>query len=574
MNTWRFSHRRDRLHEVRVSWHRCLVVFIALSVLLRFAIPTYFAFGAIHDDELMVRMAGKILAHTQSAWDQFAIQKEPGYAYFLALLIKLKVSPVIAVHLLTMASTYVLFLVLRSVVSEAHSAICAILIVINPALFGVGASRIYNVSFQTSLVAGLLAVSARFVFLLKSQTTARRQAFFAAFILFGIVGAMAITRPDWIFIAYPLLGSIAVTNLRNRTQLWFRNLCLLLILASISIIPAASKELVRISHERTYGVHLVNDVNEGNFKEMMQSLARIEPRSESSFVVVSKVALREAERISPTFSQMSRFLKGRDSELWMSITCDAGGPCDEIAGGYLPLMLRDGLIQSFPGANASDFQTISKRIANEIDLACRLGEISCGERGTGAWLPSVQNLDFKLSMLEFVRLLFSRSYSFKDRITFRSVTDSSRASIAAAPTWEIIESDLVGLRGVSRGGTPEILQHPISELLSFISLTIRLYSLIGALLFLRFAMKFRHDMHLVGIGFGMLAAVLVLTSFYSVMYVNSFGTSVDGGNLAYLMMVQPLAICVACIGFHFAFHQIRLRNRERTQNFRPREGND
>ena len=60
----------------------------------------------------------------------------------------------------------------------------------------------------------------------------------------------------------------------------------------------------------------------------------------------------------------------------------------------------------------------------------------------------------------------------------------------------------------------------------------------------------------------MLLAVLLLTGFYALMYANSFGTSVDGGNLAYLMMAQPVALVVASFGFQLLANYIQVRRSE------------
>lgn len=552
-----------------------MIVLIAISILLRLEIPSFFAFGAIHDDELMVRMAQSLIDGTPEIWSQFAIQKEPGYSYFLALMIKMKLSPVIAVHLMTMVFTYILFRVLRNLVSEAHAAIYAILVVINPALFGVGTSRIYNVSFQTSLVVGLLAAVLRLIVLTRSPKASIYQFLLATFFLFVIIGTMSITRPDWILIAGPLVGGIVFWDILARRQSSYRNLFLVVAVASVFIIPFLSRELVRNLHERSYGVHLVNDVNEGNFKKMMESLARIEPQGGSRFIVVSRVALEKAIRVSPTFSQLSGFLSSRDAELWRSITCDAGGPCDEVAGGYLPLMLRDGIMKSFPDLDARSFQRLTAQISEEVDLACNSGQISCGTRGIGAWLPPVDQLDVRLSALEFVKLLYTRTFSFSDRVVFATETDSNRSAPDIASTWGIIQNDLVGSRDVTRNGTPQLLSRLISPTFSVVSFAFRLFVAIGTILFMLFSAKFWRQVHVVGIGSSMLASVFVFTFFYAVMYANSFGTAVDGGNLAYLLMVQPVAIGVALVGIHLAFIQFRSTGRDlRDSSSSPKAGTE
>jgi hypothetical protein len=94
-------------------------------------------------------------------------------------------------------------------------------------------------------------------------------------------------------------------------------------------------------------------------------------------------------------------------------------------------------------------------------------------------------------------------------------------------------------------------------MLAIISIILRVLAVIGTSSFLLLGLGRKADSGIVRIGVSMLFSTLLLTSFYALMYANSFGTSVDGGNLAYLMMAQPVALVVASFGFQLFADYIR-----------------
>jgi hypothetical protein len=315
-------------------------------------------------------------------------------------------------------------------------------------------------------------------------------------------------------------------------------------------------------NSNNFGVFLVNDVNEGNFKRMMETLASIEEDEPSRFIVVSNATLRKVEKESETFALLSPFLRSREVDLWQSITCDSGGSCNEIAGGYLPLMLRDGIVSTFEISSAREFQQVTGQIANEVEFACDEGRLQCGAGGIGAWLPPAKKIDFGLTLAEFAKLTVGRTYSFSDRTVFSGTGEPSSATAEAVPMWNILREKSWGLKSVTIGGTPNPLRSLISHMLNINSIILRVLAVLGTSSFLVLGLGRKASSGIVRIGISMLLAVLLLTGFYALMYANSFGTSVDGGNLAYLMMAQPVALVVASFGFQLLANYIQVRRSE------------
>jgi hypothetical protein len=557
MSTNSVNSSRIHLHHVRFNYEIAVIVAIALSLVIRLLIPSYFAYGSVHDDELMLRMARRLIFPTGNAWDQFAIQKEPGYSYLLAVLLKFEISPVVVVHLLYLAATYWLFRALRKVTLDSIAAICVICICLNPGFFGIGGSRIYNVSFQTALIVGLCAATIDLMVTWDKHQRFSLRTVWSGLVLMFVLVAVSITRPDYLFFTIPILGCVSMWNLISRWRNSYDLLFSIVILTAVVASPFLGKTIIRQVNSNNFGVYLVNDVNEGNFKRMMETLASIEEDETSKFIVVSSATLRKVEKQSETFALLSPFLRSREVDLWQSITCDSGGPCNEIAGGYLPLMLRDGIVSTFEISSAREFQRVTGQIADEVEFACDEGRLQCGAGGIGAWLPPAKKINFGLTLAEFAKLTVGRTYSFSDRTVFSGIGEPFSASAEAVPMWNILREKSWGLRSVTIGGTPNPLRSLISHMLAIISIILRVLAVIGTSSFLLLGLGRKADSGIVRIGVSMLFSTLLLTSFYALMYANSFGTSVDGGNLAYLMMAQPVALVVASFGFQLFADYIR-----------------
>ena len=562
MSTVPANSSRSHLHHVKFRWEIAVIVAIALSLVIRLLIPSYFAYGSAHDDELMLRMAKRLIFPAGNAWDQFTIQKEPGYSYLLAVLLKFEISPVVVVHLLYLAATYWLFRSLRKATFDSIAAICAICICLNPGFFGIGGSRIYNVSFQTTLIVGLCAATIDLIVTWDKHQRFSPRTVRSGLVLMLILVAVSITRPDHVFFTIPILGCVSMWNLISR---WRNSYDLLFSIAILTVLvasPFLGKTIIRQVNSNNFGVFLVNDVNEGNFKRMMETLASIEEDEPSRFIVVSNATLRKVEKESETFALLSPFLRSREVDLWQSITCDSGGSCNEIAGGYLPLMLRDGIVSTFEISSAREFQQVTGQIANEVEFACDEGRLQCGAGGIGAWLPPAKKIDFGLTLAEFAKLTVGRTYSFSDRTVFSGTGEPSSATAEAVPMWNILREKSWGLKSVTIEGTPNPLRSLISHMLNINSIILRVLAVLGTSSFLVLGLGRKASSGIVRIGISMLLAVLLLTGFYALMYANSFGTSVDGGNLAYLMMAQPVALVVASFGFQLLANYIQLRRSE------------
>jgi hypothetical protein len=545
-----FSYRQSHVARWidKFNWHVAVISSIALSVSLRLLIPSYFAYGAMHDDELMLRMAHRLNDGVPNSWDQYAMLKEPGYSYLLAFCLRVGISPILVVHLMLVASAYWFFHSFRKIMDERVAAYCAIAISLNPGNFGIGGSRFYNVFFVTALIVAMCAGIAQVIYASYNHRGSLRRSMIGITSLSVIVATMSISRPDGALIALLTVGGLAIWNLFVRTEEWRTKIIFATLLVSLIASLLVGREIVEHVNARTYDVSLVNDLNQGNFSRMMGNLASVVPNENLNFVVLSQATIKAVEGHSPTFRQIAPFLGSRDGELWKSITCDVGGPCNEVAGGFMPFLLRDAIIASFEEVDAEDFQQITGRIADEIDSSCVSGVLNCGHSGIGVWLPPLERLNIALTSRELVKLLVTRTYSFSDTTKFVNYGDPNNASSNAGSTWTEIRNELWGLRTVSEYGTPVLLQAPIRVFLRLSSVILQILVAFGTVAFLFFIWKARENRQICRLGGCMLLSVVGISFLNSLMFANSFGRSADGGNLAYLLMVQPLAIGISAVG--------------------------
>ncbi len=502
----------------------------------------------MHDDELMLRMADRIIDGAPNSWDQYALLKEPGYPYFLALCLKIGISPVLVVHLILLVSAYWLFHSFRKLVAEHVAAYCTIAICLNPANFGIGASRIYSVYFVTALVVALIAATIQVVCAARTDRGSLRGLLVGTAVLAVVTGAMSISRPDGLIIAFLAVGAFAFWNLLLRTREKRSKYIYSIVLVTMIFSVISFNGIVKSAHVRAYDVSVVNDLNYGNFNRLMESLASVIPDESLNFVVLSQATIKQIEELSPTFDLLTPFLESRDGELWQSITCDAGGPCNEVAGGFMPFLLRDAILASFQDVDANDFQQITGRIADEIEASCESGMLKCGSRGIGVWLPPLERLDLALTSREVVRLLSLRAYSFSDTLYFVNNGDPTRASSNAGSMWKVLKDEQRGSRMVSESGTPIVLQGPIRAFFRFASVVIQIFASFGTFVFLILIWKSKDNRQICRFGVSMLLSVFAILLLNSLMFANSFGRNADGGNLAYLLMVQPLVIGVSAVG--------------------------
>jgi hypothetical protein len=118
--------------------------------------------------------------------------------------------------------------------------------------------------------------------------------------------------------------------------------------------------------------------------------------------------------------------------------------------------------------------------------------------------------------------------------------------------WTEIRNELWGLRTVSEYGTPVLLQAPIRVFLHLSSVILQILAAFGTVAFLFFIWKARENRQICRLGGCMLLSVIGISFLNSLMFTNSFGRSADGGNLAYLLMVQPLAIGISAVGLEMS----------------------
>jgi hypothetical protein len=109
-------------------------------------------------------------------WSILAMNKELGYPIFVAFSMFLRISPVLLTHLIFVALALLLTQVMSEFFSKRLNLYLLSALVLNPAIFGLTASRIYRDMLTINLALGLFVIAIHFCKLGTLKLRARRVA--------------------------------------------------------------------------------------------------------------------------------------------------------------------------------------------------------------------------------------------------------------------------------------------------------------------------------------------------------------------------------------------------------------
>jgi hypothetical protein len=108
-------------------------------------------------------------------------------------------------------------------------------------------------------------------------------------------------------------------------------------------------------------------------------------------VYVSEGQRKAVYQVSPSAALLAPFLEVPEGTSWKISNCQATGICNEFGGGWFPFALRDAAVNAVGIKSESQFQGYFKKLADEIQVACKKNILTCGPGGLA---PGVTNLKY------------------------------------------------------------------------------------------------------------------------------------------------------------------------------------
>ncbi len=287
-----------------------------IRVLLQLQLPVWARASFTVDDYLMARYANSIV---ETGWlgnyDYFAMNKLPGYAFFLAINDKLGLPYMLSVGLFYCLACYIFLVAIRKIAkNEAVSLLCYLLLLFSPAMFDDHiAQKIYRMALIPPLV--IIIVSSYLVLYVERKRGIKKNLGWVIGASLGYA-AFYIIREDSSWFMCFILGASAVLLGLYIIENWkkaklFGYVKYIAMLASPIIAGTIAVNAISLVNYNKYGVYAKNDFNETHFSSVCGALMRIEPEEEIPRVYISKSTLDRAMEASPTLRQMQEAMEKR-----------------------------------------------------------------------------------------------------------------------------------------------------------------------------------------------------------------------------------------------------------------------
>jgi len=197
------------------------------------------------------------------------------------------------------------------------------------------------------------------------------------------LGALWVTRPEKPF-ALVAVAAIAAFELfagRRRGASWRLALGRAAVLAGVPLCGIALVAGgVAAINQRHYGVFATTDVALPGYLAANRALLSIEQAAPRRFVPVPRDVRDRAYRVSAAFRELRPTLEGPS---WArAVSCNIDRVCDDIGAGYFRWLLRDAAAAAGHMASPAEADAFFRRIADDLEAACRSGALRC------RWTPT------------------------------------------------------------------------------------------------------------------------------------------------------------------------------------------
>jgi hypothetical protein len=386
--------------------HYLIIILASISFSFRYALPGDGGGNSPADDLLAVRQANSLInGDWLGPWSYLTNSKPPGMAFYLALVHFIPIPYKFVNHSLYLIAAYfftvqlIRYLNLEKRFIRNSSLVFGVLS-LNVIIFQEQFNRVYR---NTPSITIVLVFYALFFMLLTSMRSrytllsakkikvaqkikVSNQKEIQISVTLGLTFMLLqLFREDayWILPTTFLIFAFEVYRWRStgrnfRKQL-FRSVTILLI-SYLSCVTFSAPIIAM--NKSIYGAPVTEDYFTGPYAEAIKRWQGVQTGIDSRyFVPVTQKQRTAVYQISPTAKSLAPYLELGPNVGWKMNSC--GSPikvCDESAA-WFPWELRDAAVSSGGARNAADFQSIFKKISNDIEEACDAKLLTCGSSG-------------------------------------------------------------------------------------------------------------------------------------------------------------------------------------------------
>lgn len=388
----------SRIAPLRIPFVLYFFVSVA-SLILRISVPANPLFNAMHDDALMIRLAGNILTTGWVSGDwsflsHLTMLKGPGFPLFLVINHFLPWSPVVSVHLLLLSGFYLLTKEFGFYgMSSRFQVLFFLFLSFFPAWFDSNFSRIYREGLLTALTFFVIAISLQ---LRRKRYSSNFGTFYRGnwhlLILLGaLIGLFAITKISWHgLVLFAVLVVVIASDSNGFSKGKFLSSMRNWLVITLTIfVPAFfPPSLVMGFNQARTGVPIIEEFSQGEFPALLNSLAAVKSDDFPKTSLIDSSMREKIYQISPEFQELRPYLESEINLGWKRFNCELTNVCDE-SGLWFPFELRDAIAATGKVHSDLEMQVYMASISERVDAACFSGDLACGGKG---FVPMVGNL--------------------------------------------------------------------------------------------------------------------------------------------------------------------------------------
>jgi hypothetical protein len=367
-------------HERKRGWFilRCIFAFALLATYFAAAagrqmtIRTY----AIHDGQLFTDIGISLASgHWLGPYNERTLIKGMGYPLFLAVGHFFGIPINLFQCFVYFSSAYYFCRVIFEITS---SKLCFWLLLVGliwlPPLYDAASSSILREVFYSSLVLACTAL----LFELTILTPSGKSIYKA--LLFGVIAALFwLTREEGIWMLPGVLALLLLVGLKSTRFAQLREFKIKVASLSLGIFIAVLLVLsVGMANRLVYGRFEINEIKGKPFQSALRALEKASFQQWRPYIPVPREARMNIYRVSPTFAKLRTFFDPEQgSTPWQFGCSHMPDTCGDIAGGWFLFALRDGAAKIGVHENATKAASFYEKIRNEVERACRNGQLIC-----------------------------------------------------------------------------------------------------------------------------------------------------------------------------------------------------
>ena len=536
----------------------CFFTF-TLSVMLRYFVLPAPNYGAIHDDELMVRLASNII---QGNWlgeysdlGHLTLSKPAGYPLFLAWTHFLPWAPTMTVHLLLLCGILLVAHEFRAL--NVCRPIVLFFIIISafyPQWFGASMSRIYRDGFLTalsflglglSIYLGRLWVNGKMrgVNNYKQMVHLLAIAFFSGLTISWIIA----TKPGW----YPISIVMLLFATRNLAvwrdwgwRTWLPRFVSVGLIGLIGVFSIPS--YIKFQNHSHYDISQLDSFAYGSFPDVLSKWSSVQSDDKRKYLLVDASQRERVYSVSPTASRLKPYLDTAEGQDWRNIACESPLKICDDSSAWFTWDLRDAMHEAGLDENAMMFETYLSQISKDIARACSTKELQCNGGGLAPGVLSLRDIS-KREIVDAYATAF-------DWMIYPDIGPSMRGGIPAVGSDTTKMWDLT-IRGLPPRSALNIYRPEASALGNTVALVQKIYnSLMPITLLLAFfgtVLQVKSSSERNKLRFISLSSMLGVVLFVGQLALleSSSGLYVSSGKTIYLLPVFPFILVFIGVSF-------------------------